>query len=188
MAKFVLPYSSCCCQRLYYLVLVSQQPARVALEMCFQVTLRDMALSKRQGGLSFVLTEKWTETPLVPPRITVAFCAPHKKQGGDLTNTTESVGSFPPFCFLTEFPAHFISRLVKETFGRRGCTFNYAVQTTSTIASNIKHFFFLTFTRANLATGVGCIKDPVFFAFLSSVHGVFILQMSIFFYFLFVFF
>lgn len=151
MPRFELPYSSCCWQRLD-LVLVSQKPAPVALEMYFQVTLRDVALSKRRGGVSFVLT---AETPLLPPRITVALCAPHQNLGTSPTQqrvwalSLLSASSLnPPPTSLADLPR----KLLEGGVAR----FNYTAQITSLIPSNIKHFF-LTLTRANLATSVSCI-------------------------------
>lgn len=72
--------------------------------------------------------------------ITAALCATLKT--GELhQNNTVWVLS-PPFCLLTEPSACFISRLLMETWEGGVAHFNYTVETTSYIASNIKHFFF----------------------------------------------
>lgn len=98
------------CIATYALLLCASN--RTALEICFQVLFRAVALTERQGW-------SWTKTPLVT-RASQRLSAPHR----NLRNFIKmrGSGSFPLFCFLMESPAHFMSRLLTEAFGRRCCT------------------------------------------------------------------
>lgn len=117
MPGFALPCFSLCWQRLH-LVPVSHQPATEALEMCSQVPLRAMALSKKQGRLSFVLTGKRLEL-LWCPQGSQWLSVPHTKIWG-LHQHNRGSGLFPSFLLPHWVPCPLHQQTCHRNFWKEG--------------------------------------------------------------------